>query len=256
MPPQNNSPLLALTTDFGDGAYVAMLKGTLLRHLPNARLVDVSHRRPETGIRETALLLRRVYSYYPAGTLHVVGVDPWTGAGSGRRRVLIARAGEQCFLAADNGVLGMVLEREQGALVYAAAIEAPTSFLARDVLAPLAARLAHGAAAAELGAAARDWAELKLPRPRREAEGWRGEVLVVDDFGNILTNFTREQAGEKKAVEIGGQRIERWAEDFAGLKAGELFLLWGAEGWLEIAVAGGSAAERLGVGAGTAVGLR
>lgn len=251
---QTNSQLLALYSDFGEGsAYVAMLKGRLLSLYPRFQMTDVSHRLPSEPIFETALLLRRVYSHYPAGTIHLVGVDP----GAGWRRVLIASAAGQTFLGADNGALGLMLEQQAAASVWAAPITQPTTFMARDVLASLAAELAQGAIPDQLGQPCGDFEPLALPRPQRLPSGWEGEVIHVDGFGNLLTNFTHlDLLDARPAAELGATRVTRWAQGLHAEAVGEPFLFWGAEGWLEIAIAGGSAAARLSARRGTKVRLR
>lgn len=250
---QTNSLLLALYSDFGEGsAYVAMLKGRLWSLFPGFHLVDVSHRLPSEPIFETALLLRRVYSHYPAGTLHLLGVDP----GLGWRRALIASVAGQTFLAPDNGALGLVLE-QQPATVWAAPFPQPSSFVARDVLASLAAELAQGATPDQLGLPVSDFEPLALPRPKRLPGGWEGEVIHVDGFGNLLTNFTSLDLLDARPVaELGAINVARWAQGLEANAGAEPFLFWGAEGWLEIALAGGSAAARLGARRGTKVRLR
>lgn len=252
------APLITLLTDYGEAdAFVGMLKGALLSRLPQARLVDLSHQPPSgdpaTDLFRAALLLRRVYGYYPAGTLHLVGQDDGNGSG----RALLALAGGQRFLAADTGVLGLVLEQHPDARVLAAAPAAPTTFLARDVLADWTARLAHGDAPETLAAPVSDWRRLELPHPAATASGWRGQVLHVDTFGNLLTNFTRAQLPAAAGrLELGGMSVTGWQEDYAHAALGEAFLIWGAEGWLEVSVRGASAAARFGARVGTDVLLR
>jgi S-adenosyl-L-methionine hydrolase (adenosine-forming) len=248
-------PILALYSDFDDDAFVAMLKGKLLRYIPQARLVDVSHRLPRFDIVQAALLLRRVYSHYPAGTIHLIGID----SGIGQRRVLATRIGGQIFLAPDNGVLGLILEREPAA-VHAIPAADGMSFLARDLLAPLAARLAEREALISLGPEVTDWRRVALPQPQALSDGWQGEVLFVDSFGNLVTNFTRAQCAAAPAtppaISLGPTMIAGWYSDYSQAPPSELFLLWGAEGWLEISLPRASAAQRLDAHAGTTLILR
>lgn len=257
------APLITLLTDFGEGdAFVGILKGALLSRLPEARLVDLSHQPPSGDAAadrfRAALLLRRVYSYYPAGTLHLVGQD----AGDGSGRALLAQAGGQTFLAADTGVLGLVLEREPEARVFAGRppeAMAPATFLARDVLVDWAARLASGIPPEELAPPAADWRRLHLPQPVWESATLRGQVLHVDTFGNVLTNFTPASlpgAWTWRQLEIAGAAITTRHDAYAHARPGELFLIWGAEGWLEISLRNASAARCLGVRPGTEVVLR
>jgi len=248
-------PVLALYSDFDDDAFVAMLKGKLLRYTPQARLVDVSHRLPRFDILQAAMLLRRVYSHYPAGTIHLIGID----SGIGQRRVLATRTGGQIFLAPDNGVLGLILDREPAA-VHAIPVPDGISFLARDLLAPLAARLAEREALSSLGPEVTDWRRIALPQPQAVAEGWQGEVLFVDSFGNVVTNFTRAQIAAAPAppptLHLGSTAIASWCSDYSQAPPEELFLLWGADGWLEISLLRASAAQRLDARAGTTLILR
>ncbi|MGH9392829.1 MAG: SAM hydrolase/SAM-dependent halogenase family protein, partial [Terriglobales bacterium] len=243
---------ITLTSDFGEASpYVPIWKGALLQHCPAARLVDLSHDVAAGEIFDAALLLRRVYFYYPAGTLHMVGLDP----GQGPDRLLLASAGGQLLLALDNGVLGMVLEREPAAEVWAVQLCPRTTFVARDVMAPLAGRLAQGVQPKRLGVAVSDWRRLGLPRPQAVAGNSRGEVLAVDRFGNLISNFTQAdlRASRDLAVSVAGVAIRAGGANYAAAPPGELAWFWGAEGWLEICAVGASAAARLGAVRGTPV---
>lgn len=248
-----SAPLITLATDFGESsAYLAMLKGALLRHCPEARLLDLSHSLASDDPWPAAFLLLRVYPYYPAGTIHLVGLD----RGLGPSRVLVASAAGQHFLALDQGALGLVLEREAAAAVWAVELAPRSPFVARDVLAPLAARLAQGTSGARLGHPVGDWQRMALPRPQPDPEGLQGQVLHVDRFGNLITNFTREHGPQAASLLIQGVQITRWCTSYADAPPGELCLLWGAEAWLEVALARASAAQRLAAGTGTPAVLR
>lgn len=250
MPP----PLITLASDFGDAsAFVAMLKGRLLGLCPGAQLHDLSHNLASDDPWPTAFLLLRVYPYYPAGTVHLLGLDRGTGV----RRALVATAAGQHFVALDEGYLGLVLAREPAASVYQVPIAPPGPFLARDLLAGLAVQLAQGVSAKRLGEPVADWQRLELPEPRPASGGAHaGQVLHVDRFGNLITNFTRATAPAPAVLEIAGTRIAHWCTSFADAPPGQLCLLWGAEGWLEIILARASAAQRLRAEAGTVALLR
>ena len=100
-------PCITLTTDFGvqDG-YVAAMKGVLLSRAPGVRLIDVSHAIPPGDIDAAAHVLRQAAPQFPAGTVHLVVIDP--GVGSARRAIVCA-VGGQVYVAPDNGVLTAVL---------------------------------------------------------------------------------------------------------------------------------------------------
>src|SRR5947209_4012212 len=106
-------PILTLTTDFGlADHFVGAMKGVILGICPQAKIVDVSHGVTPFDIGEGAYLIAQAYRYFPKKTVHVVVVDP--GVGTSRRPILMEAAG-QCFVAPDNGVLSMVLAREEKA---------------------------------------------------------------------------------------------------------------------------------------------
>ena len=99
--------LITLITDFGlkDGN-VGVMKGVILGISPQAQIVDLSHLIQAQDILEAALVLRRSAPYFPAGTIHVVVVDPGVGT---QRRPLAARIGSHFFVGPDNGTITMLV---------------------------------------------------------------------------------------------------------------------------------------------------
>src|SRR5215213_6753668 len=77
-------PIVTLTTDFGTkDFYVAAMKAVLVRHCPEARLIDVTHHVPRHDILCGSITLERPVDGFPAGTVHIAVIDP--GVGSSRR---------------------------------------------------------------------------------------------------------------------------------------------------------------------------
>ena len=130
--------VITLLTDFGtaDG-YVGEMKGVLLAGAPDAMLVDITHEIPAQDVEAARLTLARVWRRFPAGTVHLVVVDP----GVGTDRVALAVASDDRFLVGpDNGVLSPALLITGNRVV---ALESPANasatFHGRDVFAPCAA---------------------------------------------------------------------------------------------------------------------
>jgi hypothetical protein len=70
-------PLITLLTDFGlADSYAAEVKGVLLSRAPGVTLVDVSHEVPPGDVRVGQFVLSRTWNRFPAGTVHLVVVDP------------------------------------------------------------------------------------------------------------------------------------------------------------------------------------
>ena len=90
--------------------------------------------------------------------------------------------------------------------------------------------------------------------------GVEGVVELVDRFGNLITNIGRE-AVERLVrtggvdIAVAGRPVPRLVGTYAEVPAGTLCALFGSSDHLEIAVNGGNAAARLGLGPGARVQL-
>src|SRR4051812_43002851 len=173
-------PIITLLTDFGlQDHYVAAVKGVMLEICPDATLVDITHEINSWNVAAAAYELARTWQYFPAGTVHLVVVDP--GVGSARRPLLVSAAGHH-FVAPDNGVLSMAVEAAPGQAVAreitaAKYFRSPVSrtFHGRDIFGPVAAHLAGGHLPEEFGPAISDIVRLPLSAPPRTAAGvWGG----------------------------------------------------------------------------------
>ena len=186
------------------------------------------------------MALARSWQRFPEGTVHVVVVDPGVGSS---RAALAVHSHERFLLGPDNGVLSPALLLS-GAEVVSLPIppRASPTFHGRDVFAPAAVRLAVGETLDHLGVVKTDAVVRRTPDVKRRDDGALvGQVIVVDRFGNLVTNIGARLGG---TVQIGGNNIvvRRTYSDVAD---GELLALAGSSGFLEIAVRGGSAARDL-----------
>ena len=87
-------PIITLTTDFGSrDSYVAQMKGVILAIDRDVQIVDVTHAIPPQDVARAACVLEDVVPAFPAGTIHVVVVDP--GVGSRRRLLAVEAAGQK-----------------------------------------------------------------------------------------------------------------------------------------------------------------
>src|SRR5262249_50385705 len=239
--------IVTLTTDFGlSDHYVGVVKGVILGSNPDARLVDLSHAVEPFDVVGACLTLAASYSYFPAGTVHLVVVDP--GVGSSRRPIA-ARAGSWLFVAPDNGVLELVYPRHRAAAWSRAANHSalqPISnpFHARDIFAPAAALLSKGTPPERLGDPIDDFARLGIPRPRPLASRrLEGIVLKVDRFGNLITNFRQDDLPTRFTITVGEALVQTLRHSYAPAAPREIFALSGRSGYLENSLNQGSAAE-------------
>ncbi|HXT18550.1 MAG TPA: SAM-dependent chlorinase/fluorinase [Gemmatimonadaceae bacterium] len=243
------SRVITLLTDFGtvDG-YVGEMKGILLSSGADIEIVDITHDVPPQDVERARLTLARVWRRFPAGTIHIVVVDP--GVGSARRGLAIA-SDEHFLIGPDNGVLSPALV-VHGARVIELPVPPSASFTfhGRDVFAPAAAAIALGESIDEFGRVVDDPIIHRTPEPRRIADGAiEGQVIVVDRFGNGITNLITLKGG---MVTVNGRAIPV-RHTYAEVAPGQPVAVVGSTGFIEVAVRDGSAAESLGIVRGTKV---
>jgi S-adenosylmethionine hydrolase len=237
------------------------MKGAVLSVNSSVLLLDLCHSLPPQDLRACSFFLRACLPYFPAGTIHVIVVDPGVGTD---RALLYVEAGTQRLLVPDNGCWTEAARRVGGrpSVVtlterrYWRADVTPT-FHGRDILAPVAGHLSLGVQLDQLGPPASRWVDINLPVAHITANLLEGEVLFVDDFGNLITNLPgdvflnrRDPVGD---VVVGGHLVRRQVRTYSDAPLGELVVLVSSLGTVEIAEVQGSAARRLRATAGTPI---
>lgn len=253
-------PIITLTTDFGlSDHYVGTMKGVLLSRCSDLQIVDISHEIRPFSIVAGAYAIDQAVSYFPAGCVHVIVVDP--GVGTQRKPLLVEAAG-QFFVAPDNGVLSLILHRDSRAIVWEISnkelmLPSPSStFHGRDVFAPAAVAIACGRAKPDdVGPVIAHPVLLTDLFPRQMGQDhWRGIVLSVDRFGNIVTNLKSADFPQLPSraftLKLAGFEITEMVQTFGSATSGLCFAYFGSSGFVEIAMNQQSAAELLKVKGG------
>jgi S-adenosyl-L-methionine hydrolase (adenosine-forming) len=120
--------------------------------------------------------------------------------------------------------------------------------------------LAAGVTPAKFGKRIDDYLRASFDRPTRTGKhSWTGMILKTDHFGNLATNFHIDHFPSIRthafSLNAGLQAVARLALTYSECAPGELFVIVGSSGYLEVAVSQGSAAKALGCGAGSPVEL-
>jgi S-adenosylmethionine hydrolase len=261
------SCLITLTTDFGtQDHYVGVMKGVILNINPAAQFVDICHSIQSYDVLEAALAIGQSYSYFPAGTIHVVVVDPGVGTA---RRPLLVESGKYKFIGPDNGVLSFVYDQEERITVRHITAEhyflhpVSATFHGRDIFAPVAAYASKGVSGPMFGEEVQDPVRFTIRPPQPAGDNsLRGVVLRVDKFGNLVTNFRAKHVPRQIQAspapfrkKVGQGEIRALKPSFAGGEPGEVFAIMGSMGFLEIVTNRGSAANSLKAGKGSEVSL-
>lgn len=257
--------IISLLTDFGlrDG-YVGVMKGVIWKINPEAQIADITHFIAPQDVRQGALALLRTTRYFPPGTVHVAVVDPGVGTA---RAAMAAQAGGHFFVGPDNGLFWPILAaaEKRGEKPRCFALDRPEYWLpeiscvfhGRDIFAPAAAHLSLGVPLEKMGSPLANPIQLSFPEPVKTAKGWRGEVIEVDNFGNLTCNFPSELATDPKKVKLQIQNfiIEHLHNTYGEVESGKLIALINDNNQIEIAVSGGNASLTLDAGIGTPVAL-
>ena len=259
-----NIPLLTLLTDFGlNDEYVGAVKGVILTYAPDAHIVDITHLLPPQNVRAAAHLLARTYPYFPTGTVHLVVVDP--GVGSARSILAVAADG-QYFVGPDNGLFTPVFLRATSLTVHRVTAshlfltKVGTTFHGRDIMAPIAARLAAGLDLNKVGPVmpVQDCIHAHYGKAIRKDGTLQGEILHIDRFGNLSTNISRQEvesfaAGREVVVSIGEHLVIPFCHSYAEQAIGKLLAIYDSHDHLEIAVNRGNAAQELNMAVGATI---
>ncbi|MDS0277444.1 SAM-dependent chlorinase/fluorinase [Halomicroarcula sp. S1AR25-4] len=250
--------MITLSSDFGS-PYPAAMKGVICRE-SDARIEDIAHDFPRQNVRTAAFWLTQTLPYFPPA-VHCVVVDPGVGTD---RDAIVVRAGGHALVGPDNGVLLPVAreltDEEFEAFTWAYDDPPSTTFHGRDVFAPAAARVHDAGVDAletlEETTPTNEYVDLQFPDPAVSDGGATGEVLVVDDFGNAITNVPgavlEAQFGGTVTVDGASVPVRR---AYAAVEAGTRLVTVGSHGNVELAVNRGRGDDAFGVGVGESVEL-
>ncbi|MEK6673853.1 MAG: SAM-dependent chlorinase/fluorinase [Nitrospirota bacterium] len=258
------NPVITLTTDFGyKDPYTGIMKGVILGINPEATLVDLTHSINRHDVREAAMVIASSYRYFPSGTIHIVIADP--GVGSGRRPVLVA-SGNHYFIGPDNGVFSCIYDENPECRVihltrqhYFLKRISPT-FHGRDIFAPVAAWLSKGLELSSLGDEVKDYVRQQIPCPLKEGSAIRGEIILIDHFGNAVTNIRINDIEDMRNFRVEG-RIKimingneaQLLHYYSQAQDNSLYTIEGSMGFIEFFVFGKDASSAYGLRIGDSV---
>ena len=267
---------IVLTTDFGiEDPYVGVMKGVIYGINPEALVIDHTHYVEPQNITHGSMLLSTSYIHFPSRTIHVAVVDPGVGT---ERSALIIETPTAYLVGPDNGLFSGIVneylkesDRNTPSIIVPPECKAfritnsevfltPTSdtFHGRDIFAPVGAHLSLGASPSELGEPVDSMlgdVGLKLAITPEKVIG---RVIYIDHFGNLITNIPNNTITEDEntLVEICGHgigSIRRTFNDVGAMEPAEPFGLLGSNGYMEIVVPNGNAAQWLSASSGVQV---
>jgi S-adenosylmethionine hydrolase len=248
--------IITLLSDFGlRDSYVAQMKAVILSVSPQICIIDISHLIDKFNVRMGAFTLASASPYFPKGTIHVAIVDPGVGT---KRRALLVETEEAFYIGPDNGVLMLAAKKQKIKHVYSITNKqymrpkVSHTFHGRDIFAPAAAHLAKGCRPNDFGLEIKDYLVPEFAEPRLSQNELKGQVLHIDDFGNIITNISKNDLEKIDAAEGSTLRIKlgkkviaiRFGSAYGEVKAKTALALIGSHDFLEITLNQSSASKR------------
>jgi S-adenosyl-L-methionine hydrolase (adenosine-forming) len=237
--------MIVLFTDFGTtDFYVGQMHTVLARQASGVRVIDLLHSVPNFDIRAGAYLLPVLATQFPPGTVFIGAVNQ----GRGDDAVVMVEADGRWFVGPDNGLFHMIQRRATRTAAWQVEWRPPRiapTFHARDLYAPVAARLARGDWSASLPAS------LLAPR----GTPWPDDlaaIIYIDHYGNAITGLRASQLKHTTVLAAAGRRLS-YAPWYSAVDPGRPFWYANADGLAEISANQASAAAMLGLKVGTAI---
>jgi S-adenosylmethionine hydrolase len=250
---------LFLLSDFGysDG-YVAQMKAVILSFSGyDTPVIDITHSVLPGNILHGAYHLRSTLPRLPEGSVTLAVVDPGVGS---RRFGLAALWHGRFVVAPDNGLISMLSDPVKTWKLPDPEPGSAPAFHGRDVFAPAAARLALDPGWTSFLALLKHPVLLKEPLAVPGENSLSAVVLHTDNFGNCVTCITEDDLNGFVPAEVitdsGSTPVVPVDYYIQGAGSRGVVFLMGSQGYYEIAVSGGSAAEKLGLNPGDTVSLR
>ena len=205
--------IITLTTDFGlKDHYVSAIKGAILSRMPDAVIVDISHKIEKYNLLDASYILKESYPNFPENTIHLIGINTELSASGGY--VLVKQYGHY-FIAADNGIFSLIFEESPAQVrELVPGDNQGLSFPARDIFVPVACELAAGADFNAIGKP-REGLMQRIPfRATSMGDNIRGSFVYVDSYGNVTANIDRtlfSQVGKGRpfVIELARHSIDR-----------------------------------------------
>jgi len=260
-------PIITLLSDFGlKDSYVAEMKAVILSICPEAHIVDISHEIKKFDIKMGAFLLARAARFFPKGTVHVAVIDPGVGS---ERRSIIVETERGFYVGPDNGVLMLSAQMDGVKHVYLIKEQKymlrriSKTFHGRDIFSPVAAYLASGIPPSEFGPEIFDPIMPNFAKPKVSGNLIEGEIIHIDDFGNIITNITHSdieslgiKEGEILGVRLGYKDLKiKLCSAYSEVQINTPLTIIGSADFLEVSVNQGDASKFFGVKVGEKISI-
>ncbi len=243
---------ITLTTDLGlKDYYVGVLKGELLKAMPDATIVDITHDIESYSYSQAAFVLLNSYHHFPKGTIHLVAVD--TSSFKGMRHLVIQHD-DYVFIGPDNGLFALLFENKIPEKIFALKNDDEKHTIpVSDLYVKAAKRIADGNAIEEIGESVTAITRAASFRPIISVNYIKGTVVHIDKFENVMLNIRKEEfentgKGRKFVVTFKrNEDIGRLETNYNSIRDSEISCLVNSAGYIELFMKHGNMAGLLGL---------
>ena len=246
--------VITFLSDFGtEDHYVAAVKASILQHHPECQIIDLSHHIGQADIAHAAYVLRNVYNDFPENTVHLCAVDSVSKVPS---KLVAIQWNKHFFLGPDSGLFSLIGNLETGEVVEISFDNIKEStFTAKDILAPAAAKLAKEKKVSSIGSPYSQLKKLFARQLKVTKKEIVGNVIRVDHYGNLITNINRQEfetitklnGNNNFQIQYGRERSEKIHQSYHEVESGECFIIFNSNGNIQIGINKGNASELLGL---------
>ncbi len=242
--------IITLTTDWhNDDFYTGAIKGLLYSKCPDITVVDITHKIDSFKYAQAAFVLRNAFSFYPKGTIHLVGInsDPTT-----EHPPICLKIKGQFFLGTASGIFSLMFTEKPDKIVKIEDTDTikNSSFPELTIFAEAASILANGGTMEQLGPELPSQYRHVQFMPAIDENDITGNVIYIDSYQNIITNISKElfnQVGKKRkfiiTVKSETYSTNKLSKNYSEVEVGEILALFNSLGLLEIAIRNGRIAE-------------
>ena len=242
---------ITICSDMGSNSYsLAALKGNLLRETGNAvHITDISNTIKPFDIVEAAFILSNSFHHFPAGTIHLLLVNPFYQE---KHELIVMKRDGFYFIAPNNGLLSLLFaDQTYDEAIRVTAID--NTLQLYEQIGSIVHQILQGGPLSEIGSAALEIHPKISLRPVISKDTIRGSVIFIDTYGNLVTNIHRtqfEKIRNDRSFAIYFRHkdpITKICSHYYEVSVGEELCLFNMGGYLKIAINMGSAQELLGL---------
>ncbi len=252
--------IITLTSDWGAGNhYAGSVKGALLRHLPDATIVDITHDIASYDIMQASFIMKNAFPDFPANTIHLIGINTEGGIDSPH---IAVKYKEQFFIGADNGIFSLIIGNDPFEAVELNIMQDTDyfTFSTRDVFVKAAAEIASSNSLDNKDRPYGDLRERFHFNPVVHNDKIIAKVIYTDNYGNVFVNIDKKlfrEVGRGRDFMISfrapGEGIKKLDQSYSDVVPGEKVALFGSTGFMEIAINQGKASSLLGLNINDAI---